>query len=92
MGRRFGTGREGLIYFWECVGDGSKGEAKGANKKNEGKEEDRVMLAVKTGSDPEPDGAGSNEGHELGGEARESTDDDVPEDIVDRYHRLIYQT
>lgn len=71
------------LLFGSGFGDGSKVEVKGANKKNGGKEEDKVMPAVKTGSDPEPDGAGSNDGHEPGGEARESTDDDDSEDIVD---------
>lgn len=71
------------LLFGSGFGDGSKGEVKGVNKKNGGKEEDKVMPAVKTGSDPEPDDAGSNDGHGLGGEARESTDDDISEDIVD---------
>lgn len=70
------------LLFGSGFGDGSKGEVKGANQKNGGKEEDNVVPAVKTGSDPEPDGAGSNDGHEPGGEARESTDDDDSEDIV----------
>lgn len=81
------------LLFGSGFGGGSKGEVKGANTKNGGKEEDIAMLTVKTGSDPEPDGAGakeSNDRHEAGGEARESTDevDDDSEDIVDRlsYH------
>lgn len=71
------------LLFGSGFGDGSKGEVKGVNKKNGEKEEDKVMLAVQTGSDPEPDDAGSNDGHVLGGEARVSTDDDISEDIVD---------
>lgn len=64
------------LLFGSGFGDGSKGEVKGVNKKKDwGKEGDKVMPAVKTGSDPEPDDAGSNDGHGLGGEARESTDD-----------------
>lgn len=68
------------LLFGSGFGSGSKAEAKGANKKNGGKEEDKVILAVKTGSDPEPDpepdGAGAKEskdGYEPGGEAGEST-------------------
>lgn len=58
------------LLFGSGFGDGSKGEVKGANKKNGGKEEDKVMPAVKTGSDPEPDDAGSSDGHGLGGESQ----------------------
>lgn len=77
------------LLFGSGFGGGSKGEVKGANTKNVGIEEDKAMLTVKTGSDPEPDCAGakeSNDRHEAGGEARESTDedDDDSEDIVDR--------
>lgn len=71
------------LLFGSGFGDGSKGEVKGANKKNGGKEEDKVKPEVKIGSDSEPAGAGSNDGHGPGGEARESTDDDDSEDIVD---------
>lgn len=81
------------LLFGSGFGDGSKGEVKGANKKNKGKEKEKVMPALKTWSDPESDGAGakeSNDGHEQGGKAREFTDDDNSEDIIDRYHRLIY--
>lgn len=66
------------LLFGSGIGDGSKGEAKGANKKNGGKEEDKVIFAGKTGSDPEPDGAGAKESKDEygpGGEAGESTDD-----------------
>lgn len=71
------------LLFGSGYGDGSKGEVKGGNKKNGGKEEDKVKPAVKIGSDPEPDGAGSNDGHGPGGESIESTDDDDSEDTVD---------
>ena len=69
------------LLFGSGIGDGSKDEAKGVNKKNGGKEEDKVILAGKTGSDPEPDpdGAGAKESkdeYEPGGEAGESTDVD----------------
>lgn len=72
------------LLFGSGFGDGREGEVKGANKKSGEKEEDKVMPAVKTGSDPEPGGAGAkegNDGHEPGGEARESKDDDDSEDI-----------